>query len=81
MGYSLAEAARDRGAYVTLISAPSNMEQPVGIHMENIENALEMKSAVDEKKSFLGPRANGSYRIEYITYKPAGHDLQTCWSG
>ena len=48
MGYSLAEAARDRGASVILISAPSSLDQPVGVHIKHIENALEMKSTVEE---------------------------------
>ena len=40
MGYSLAEAGRDRGASVTLISAPSSLNQPVGVHIKHIESAL-----------------------------------------
>ncbi len=46
MGYALAEAARDRGAEVTLITAPTALPKPAGIETINIETASEMKEAV-----------------------------------
>lgn len=84
MGYSLAEAARDRGAYVTLISAPSNMEQPVGIHMENIENALEMKSAVDEAcrdaDAIIMAAAVADWRPKSRSFSKEKKDGKKSWS-
>jgi len=46
MGYAVAEAARDRGATVTLITAPTSLPDPVGIEVIHVRTAKEMKSAV-----------------------------------
>jgi len=46
MGYALAEAARVRGADVTLVSGPTALAAPGGIEMVRVETAAEMQSAV-----------------------------------
>lgn len=46
MGYALAEAARDRGAKVTLITAPTSLPDPVGIRLLKVVSAKEMEEAV-----------------------------------
>jgi phosphopantothenoylcysteine decarboxylase/phosphopantothenate--cysteine ligase len=46
MGYALAEAARDRGAEVKLITAPTTLPQPTGMEVIPVETAAEMKKAV-----------------------------------
>jgi len=46
MGYALAEAARDRGARVVLVSAPSVLPKPLGVDIVNIGTAQEMYDAV-----------------------------------
>ena len=48
MGYAIAEEARDRGAEVTLISGPCNIEKPFGIKVINIKENHEMLKAVKE---------------------------------
>ena len=49
MGYSLAQAAVDLGAEVTLISGPTNLEIPKGLKsFVSVESALEMYEKVDE---------------------------------
>ena len=48
MGYAIAEAARDRGAEVRLISASHNLPDPAGINMIHVTTAAEMKKAVDK---------------------------------
>ncbi len=45
MGYALAEAARDRGAKVTLITA-SSLPEPEGVTVVPVETAAQMKQAV-----------------------------------
>jgi phosphopantothenoylcysteine decarboxylase/phosphopantothenate--cysteine ligase len=47
MGYALAEAARDRGASVFLISA-ADRPDPAGIETYRVETAAQMKAAVTE---------------------------------
>jgi phosphopantothenoylcysteine decarboxylase/phosphopantothenate--cysteine ligase len=46
MGYALAEAARDRGAKVTLITAPTALPDPAGVDVIHITSAVQMKEAV-----------------------------------
>jgi phosphopantothenoylcysteine decarboxylase/phosphopantothenate--cysteine ligase len=46
MGFALAEAARDRGAKVTLITAPTTLPDPVGVEVTHITSAVQMKEAV-----------------------------------
>jgi phosphopantothenoylcysteine decarboxylase/phosphopantothenate--cysteine ligase len=46
MGYALAEAARDRGAKVTLIVANVSLEEPANVAVIKAPTALEMKKAV-----------------------------------
>ena len=49
MGYSLAQAAIDLGAEVTLISGPTNLDVPNGLkNFVSVESALEMYKKVDE---------------------------------
>ncbi len=46
MGYALAQAARDRGAEVSLISGPVNLPGPAGVRVLCVQTALQMKDAV-----------------------------------
>jgi len=46
MGYAVAEAARDRGAEVKLIIAPTSLLEPVGIEVVHVRTTAQMKEAV-----------------------------------
>lgn len=46
MGYALAEAARDRGAHVILVSAPTNLPTPIGMVTRKVETVKEMRTAI-----------------------------------
>lgn len=46
MGYAIAEAAVERGARVTLISAPSALKAPTAVEMVPVVTAEEMREAV-----------------------------------
>jgi len=48
MGYAMAEAARDRGATVTLITTLASLCDPSGIEVTHVETAAQMKEAVDK---------------------------------
>jgi len=48
MGYALAEAARDRGANVTLISGATALPNPAGIETREVGTAAEMLAAVEK---------------------------------
>ncbi len=51
MGFALAEAARDRGAKVTLISAPSALPTPHGIVRVDVCTARDLEAAMTEVES------------------------------
>ena len=46
MGYALAEAARDRGADVVLVSGPVHLDRPRGVEVVDIESSAELCEAV-----------------------------------
>jgi phosphopantothenoylcysteine decarboxylase/phosphopantothenate--cysteine ligase len=46
MGYRLAEAARDRGARVTLVSGPTSLPRPFGVDFVAVRSAEQMAQAV-----------------------------------
>lgn len=48
MGYRLAEAARERGARVILVSGPTSLEAPAGVELVAVRSAAEMAGAVAE---------------------------------
>jgi phosphopantothenoylcysteine decarboxylase/phosphopantothenate--cysteine ligase len=66
MGYALAEAARDRGAQVTLISAPGFLPKPIGMDIVNVGTAQEMyeavKKAVTKADALIMAAAVADYR-------------------
>jgi len=51
MGYALAEAARDRGARVTLITAPTSLTKPISMKVVDVCTAQEMYRAVGDVAS------------------------------
>jgi len=46
MGYAIAEAARDRGAEVVLVSGPVNLVAPTGMEVVKVESSAELCAAV-----------------------------------
>src|SRR5690606_11895587 len=46
MGYAVAQAAREAGAQVTLISGATALSAPYGVLRLNVESALDMHAAV-----------------------------------
>ena len=70
MGFALAEAARARGAKVTLISGPVALPSPAGITRVDVRSALEMLQAVENSLDgcdvFIGCAAVADYRADHI---------------
>jgi len=66
MGYALAEAARDRGARVTLISGPTKLSPPEGVETVNVRSTREMFEAVMSRAAdasiFIGCAAVADFR-------------------
>ena len=68
MGYRLAEAARDRGARVILVSGPTALVAPHGIEMVAVRSAEEMARAV---ASHIGPATIVAMAAAVADYRPA----------
>jgi phosphopantothenoylcysteine decarboxylase / phosphopantothenate---cysteine ligase len=68
MGYHLAEAARDRGAKVILVSGPTSLEAPHGIEVVPVRSAEEMQHAVAER---VGPATMVIAAAAVSDYRPA----------
>ncbi|MGE0103417.1 MAG: bifunctional phosphopantothenoylcysteine decarboxylase/phosphopantothenate--cysteine ligase CoaBC [Blastocatellales bacterium] len=66
MGYALAEAARDRGASVTLISGPVRIPPPAGIETVSVRSTRQMYDAVmsriGDSTVFIGCAAVADFR-------------------
>jgi len=66
MGYAIAEAARDRGARVTLISGPVNLPPPENVETINVRSTHEMFEAVmrriHDTTVFIGSAAVADFR-------------------
>ncbi len=83
MGYALAEAARDAGARVTIISGPVRLEAPDKINVININSASEMLEASLEVQQncdiFIAAAAVADYRplqIAQQKIKKSGEQMQ-----
>ena len=46
MGYAIAQVARDRGASVTLVTAPTALHSPAGVETRQATTVAEMREAV-----------------------------------
>ena len=81
MGYSLAQAAVDLGAEVTLVSGPTNLSVPDGLkEFISVDSAIQMYEKVDEKfkdtNIFIACAAVADYRPkEYQDKKIKKSDL------
>ena len=61
MGYSMAQAAIDLGAQVTLVSGPTCLPVPYGATRHDVGTAIEMKQAVEEIRELLRRRRKVPY--------------------
>ncbi len=46
MGFALAQAARDRAAEVTLITAPTALDDPIGVTVVRVDTTMQMRDAI-----------------------------------
>jgi phosphopantothenoylcysteine decarboxylase/phosphopantothenate--cysteine ligase len=76
MGYAVAQAAREAGAQVTLVSGPVQLPTPAGVARVNVRTAREMfeavKTAVDACDVFFSVAAVADYRVR----KPAAQKIK-----
>jgi len=71
MGYAIAEAARDRGAHVTLITTPVAQRVARGVEVVRVEQAREMLDALRQHYSntdaLIMSAAVGDFRVEHVS--------------
>lgn len=70
MGFAIAQAASQRGAEVTLIAGPVNLETPTGVNRIDVISGLDMYDKVHqtiaEQNIFIGCAAVADYRAKTI---------------
>ena len=76
MGYAIAEAARDRGADVTLVTAPAAIEPPVGVRVERAETAEEMRVTVQEATTSADALVMAAAVADYRPTEASGEKLK-----
>ena len=71
MGYALARAAYEAGAEVTLVSGPTALPTPSGVHRINVQTAQQMfdvvMSRVDGQDVFIAVAAVADWRVANVS--------------
>ncbi len=81
MGYAVAEAARDRGAEVTLITTPTALAEPVGIEVVHIISAVQMKAAVTKATAQADALIMSAAVADYQPKSVAGGKIKKAVAG
>jgi len=76
MGYALAEAARDRGARVSLISGPVSLNPPAGIQITRVTTAQEMFDRIQDAVEPNATLIMAAAVADYAPAEPAAHKLK-----
>lgn len=76
MGYAVAEAARDRGANVSLITTPTALEGPFGVNVIRVRTALEMRSVLLHQCSDADVLVMAAAVADWRPAKSADHKLK-----
>ncbi len=67
MGYAVAQAAAEAGAEVCLVSGPTCLAVPVGVHRVDVQSAADMREAVFSRLPsdvFIAVAAVADYRVD-----------------
>ena len=76
MGYAVAEAARDRGAEVILIKAPTALDDPPGVRVVPVETAEEMRQAVQDATLSADALVMAAAVADYRPAAPSSHKMK-----
>jgi phosphopantothenoylcysteine decarboxylase/phosphopantothenate--cysteine ligase len=76
MGYALADAARRRGARVTLVSGPTALPAPAGVELIDVLTAQEMHDAVLERLGTYDIVIMAAAVADYTPAKVAGTKIK-----
>ena len=76
MGHTLAEAARDRGAKVVLVTAAAGLPDPAQVHVVRVKSAQEMCDAVLEHVQTADALIMAAAVADYRPSVQAGHKIK-----
>jgi phosphopantothenoylcysteine decarboxylase/phosphopantothenate--cysteine ligase len=76
MGFALAEAARDRGAEVTLVAGPASVAAPLGVTVVPVGTALEMERALRHAVADADVVLMAAAVADYRARRPAREKLK-----
>ncbi len=76
MGYAVAEAARDRGARVVLVAAPTALDDPAMVETVHVGAALEMYDAVLHHAADADALVMAAAVADYRPATPAEHKVK-----
>jgi phosphopantothenoylcysteine decarboxylase/phosphopantothenate--cysteine ligase len=76
MGFAVAEAARNRGAVVTLISGPTALPKPAGIKCIDVKSAEDMLKAVLEATKKMDALIMAAAVADFRPAKPSGSKIK-----
>jgi phosphopantothenoylcysteine decarboxylase/phosphopantothenate--cysteine ligase len=76
MGYALAEAARNRGADVVLVTGPTEIRLPSGVEAVHVTTAAEMRDAVLKRAVSADVVIMAAAVADYAPAAPSAHKVQ-----
>lgn len=76
MGFAVAEAARDRGAFVTLVTGPVALETPFGVHRVDVNTVAEMQVALEQATADSDAIIMAAAPADYRPANPADHKIK-----
>lgn len=76
MGYAIAEAARDRGAEVVVVSGPTSLTPPAGVEMVWVSTAEEMSKSLHARFSWATVLVMAAAVADFRVSRPSAHKLK-----
>src|SRR5690242_19161780 len=76
MGFAIAEAARDRGARVTIVSGPVELETPWGCERVNVSTVAEMLAALERTTADADAVAMAAAPADFRPARSAEHKIK-----
>ena len=81
MGYAIAEAARDRGARVTLVSGPVQLSAPAGVEVVYVESSAQLCKAVLERGAEADAVIQAAAPADFRPAQTAEHKIKKTGAG
>ena len=81
MGYAIAEAARDRGARVTLVSGPVQLSAPAGVEVVYVESSAQLCKAVLERGAEADAVIQAAAPADFRPAQTAAHKIKKTGEG